>query len=117
MKKYIRSSWNSNRVAACCANSVRKPLEACSPKMYTEYRAATLKVVTRRGSVKFEHTYTSPVASACVVDGELRVTLENGVGLFYGYDGSSFVCRSSAMAEPVLAEAVSEPSGEAFSVA
>ncbi|MCR5056758.1 MAG: hypothetical protein K6B54_07595 [Clostridia bacterium] len=85
--------------------------------MYTEYRASTLKVVTRRGSVKFEHTYTSPVASACVVDGVLEVTLENGVGLTYRFDGSSFVRSGAAMAEPVTAEAVAEPSCAALRAA
>ena len=78
------SSWNPDRVAACCLNkpsrktSVRKP-----EQVYCEYRKDSLKVKTRRGAVRFYASYDSDIVSAHTTADGLEVELANGAHYSY----------------------------------
>ena len=78
------SSWNPDRVAACCLNkpsrkaSVRKP-----EQVYCEYRKDSLKVKARRGAVRFYANYDSDIVSAHTTANGLEVELANGAHYSY----------------------------------
>lgn len=81
---HIHSSWNPDRVAACCLNkpsrnvSVRKP-----EQVYCEYRKGSLKVKTHRGAVRFCVGYDSDIVSAHTTANGLEVELANGAHYSY----------------------------------
>ena len=62
---HIHSSWNSDRVAACCISKPRETAAVRRPvRMYTEFRGSALTVKTYRGAVKFAHVYEADVVGA-----------------------------------------------------
>ena len=51
---HIHSSWNSDRVAACCINKPRETAVVRRPvRLYTEFSGHALAVKTYHGAVKF----------------------------------------------------------------
>ena len=64
----ICSSWNTDRVAACCITRPRKvSAQKKVVKMYTEIRGNSVAVKTYRHAVKFAHVYEAKVVSAGVM--------------------------------------------------
>ena len=80
---HIHSSWNSDRVAACCISKPRETAAVRRPvRMYTEFRGSALTVKTYRGGVKFAHLYEADVIGARLSANELVVELERSGGSF-----------------------------------
>ena len=51
---HIHSSWNSDRVAACCISKPHKTAVVRHPiRLYTEFRGHALTVKSNRGALKF----------------------------------------------------------------
>ena len=88
---HIHSSWNSDRVAACCINKPREAAVVRRPvRMYTEFRGSALTVKTYRGAVKFVHVYEADVVGARISADALEVELENGVTYLYAFENGRF---------------------------
>ena len=84
--KTIKSSWNSDRVAAAACNRCAPKRIAPRPSaLYAQYKMGTniVSVFTRRGRKVFSRPFGDSILSACVIGDELRVETANG---------SSFVC-------------------------
>ena len=78
------SSWNPDRVAACCLNKPPRKASARKPEqVYCEYRKDSLKVKTRRGAVRFYASYDSDIVSAHTTADGLEVELVNGAHYSY----------------------------------
>ena len=78
------SSWNPDRVAACCLNKPPRKASARKPELvYCEYRKNSLKVKTRRGAVRFFASYDSDIVSAHTTADGLEVELANGAHYSY----------------------------------
>ena len=93
--KSIRSSWNSDRVAACVENRPRKvSAQKKVVKMYTEIRGNSVAVKTYRHAVKFAHVYEAKVVSAHLGDEALVIELENGSIYEYARKGNGFALMS-----------------------
>ena len=88
---HIHSSWNSDRVAACCINKPREAAVVRRPvRMYTEFRGHALTVKSYRGAVKFAHLYEADVIGARQSAGALEVELENGATYLYAFENGRF---------------------------
>ena len=88
---HIHSSWNSDRVAACCISKPHKTAVVRRPvRMYTEFRGPALTVKTYRGAVKFAHVYEADVIGARLSADELEVELENGATYLYAFEAGRF---------------------------
>ena len=100
---HLHSSWNSDRVAACCINKPRKYSSVRKPvRMYTELRGHSLAVKTRRGAVKFAHIYSANIVEASFDDGKLNVELENGATYAYVYANGRFSREVDSTVRPAL---------------
>ena len=77
----LKSSWNSDRVAAAFCNR-RQPKRAVSrpTAFYTQYKNGgdAVTVYTRRGRKVFSCRFGEEIASACIVNEKLRVETVNG---------------------------------------
>lgn len=77
----LKSSWNSDRVAAAFCNR-RQPKRAVPrpAAFYTQYKNGgdAVTVYTRRGRKVFSRQFGEEIASACVVEEELRVETVSG---------------------------------------
>ena len=92
---HIHSSWNSDRVAACCISKPHKTAVVRHPvRMYTEFRGPALTVKTYRGAVKFAHVYEADVTGARLSADVLEVELGNGVVYFYAFEAGRFHLRT-----------------------
>ena len=88
---HIHSSWNSDRVAACCISKPREAAAVRRPvRMYTEFRGSALTVKTYRGAVKFAHVYEADVVGARMSVDALEVELENGATHLYAFENGRF---------------------------
>ena len=88
---HIHSSWNSDRVAACCISKPHKTaVVRRSVRMYTEFRGPALTVKTYRGAVKFAHVYEADVIGARLSADELEVELEDGATYLYAFENGRF---------------------------
>lgn len=92
--KTLRSSWNSDRVAACYVNRPRTTPKKRETRMYTEYRGKNLKVKTYRNAIRYAASYNSDIASAVYSSGELTVRLIDGSIYTYALDNEKFVQTS-----------------------
>ena len=96
--KSIRSSWNSDRVAACVENRPRKvSAQKKVVKMYTEIRGNSVAVKTYRHAVKFAHVYEAKVVSAHLGDEALVIELENGSTYEYVRKGNGFALTGCSL--------------------
>ena len=96
--KSIRSSWNSDRVAACVENRPRKvSAQKKVVKMYTEIRGNSVAVKTYRHAVKFAHVYEAKVVSAHLGDEALVIELENGSTYEYARKGNGFALTGCSL--------------------
>ena len=92
---HIHSSWNSDRVAACCISKPRETAAVRRPiRMYTEFRGSALTVKTYRGAVKFAHVYDADVIDAWLSTDVLEVGLENGAAYVYAFENGRFRLRT-----------------------
>lgn len=106
---HIHSSWNSDRVAACCISKPRETAAVRRPiRMYTEFRGSALTVKTYRGAVKFAHVYEADVVGARQSADTLEVELENGVTYLYAFKNGRFHLKTlpTPVATPRSAENV-----------
>ena len=88
---HIRSSWNSDRVAACCINKPRKDAAVRRPaRMYAKFSGRALTVKSNRGALKFVHLYEADVICALMSADTLEVELENGAKCFYAFEAGRF---------------------------
>lgn len=87
---FMHSSWNSDRVAACCIAKPHKVSTGRRVKMYAQFKNEELKVLTYRGTEKFHMVYNAPIASAVVRDDGLEVELSNGDHYEYDYACGKF---------------------------
>jgi len=101
----ICSSWNTDRVAACCLVS-RHPVSAQKKvvKMYTEIRSNFVAVKTYRRAVRFAHEYEAKVLSAHLGDNGLVVELANGSTYEYARIGDKFVLTGCSLPKMVAGE-------------
>jgi len=98
----MRSSWNSDRVAA--AFLTRRAPKRTAPrhsKLYAEYKIGsdTISVFTRRGRKVFTRHFGDTILSACVSGDQLWVETANG---------GRFVCDAWT-GKPLESEAPLEP--------
>ena len=92
---HIHSSWNSDRVAACCISKPHKTAVVRRPvRMYAEFSGHALTVKTYRGAVKFAHVYEDDVIDARLSADTLEVELENGVTYPYAFENGRFHLRT-----------------------
>ena len=92
---HIHSSWNSDRVAACCISKPHKSaVVRRSVCMYTEFRGSALTVKTYRGGVKFAHVYEADVIGPQLSADTLEVELENGTTYLYAFENGRFHLRT-----------------------
>lgn len=97
---HIRSSWNSDRVAACCINKPHKTAAVRRPvRMYTEFSGHALTVKTYRGAVKFAHVYDADVIDAWLSSDVLEVGLENGAAYVYAFENGHFHLKTLPASE------------------
>ena len=109
----LRSSWNSDRVAACI---LCKPVKAVRVKrpvhLYSECRGNQLKVLSVRRAVKFSAVYGSAIVSAPCTDSGLVVELADGTRYEYSrtFDGVfTKTCETApAVQLPCISSAVSK---------
>ena len=88
---HIHSSWNSDRVAACCISKCREIANVRrSTRMYTRFSGRALTVKTTCGTVKFVHLYEADVVCARLTADALEVELENGAVYFYAFENGRF---------------------------
>ena len=88
---HIHSSWNSDRVAACCINKRRETAVVRHPaRVYAEFCGHALAVKTYRGKMKFVHLYEADVICARLSADTLEVELENGAKYFYTFEDGRF---------------------------
>lgn len=100
---HIHSSWNPDRVAACCINKLRKTAVVRRPvRMYTEFSGHALTVKTYRGAIKFVHLYEADIICARLSADVLEVKLENGAVCFYAFEGGRFRLQTSPTPETTL---------------
>jgi hypothetical protein len=77
----IRSSWNSDRVAAAfCNRRVPKRTAPRLSALYAQYQIGSdmVSVFTRRGRKVFTRHFGDTILSACVSGDQLRVETANG---------------------------------------
>ena len=78
----MRSSWNSDRVAAATLNR-RAPKRTAPrpPALYAQYKTGSdmVSVFTRRGRELFTRHFGDTISSACVRGDKLEVETANGV--------------------------------------
>lgn len=106
---HIHSSWNPDRVAACCINKPRKTAVVRRPvRMYAEFSGHALTVKTYHGAVKFVHLYEADVIGARLSADTLEVELENGTTYLYAFEAGRFHLRTlpAPVATPCSAENV-----------
>ena len=106
---HIHSSWNSDRVAACCISKPRETAAVRRPvRMYTEFRGSALTVKTYRGAVKFAHVYEADVVGARMSADALEVELENGATYLYAFENGRFHLQAlpASVATPRYSENV-----------
>ena len=72
--KTLKSSWNSDRVAAATIAKRSCPARPVSA-MFTQYKAGSdeVQVITRRGRVVFSRRFGGAIASACLHGDALEV--------------------------------------------
>lgn len=88
---HIHSSWNPDRVAACCINKPREIDVARRPaRMYAKFSGRALTVKSNRGALKFVHLYDADVICARMSADTLEVELENGAKYFYAFEAGRF---------------------------
>lgn len=92
--EHIHSSWNSDRIAASLLNKSRKTPGKWETPLIAVFKGKDLKVVTGRGAVRFAADYRDTIASACCLDGWLRVVLADGSVFTYGYDTADGTFRA-----------------------
>ena len=80
---HIRSSWNSDRVAASCFNKPHAQPKKRVVRMFTEYRGRELKLKTAYGSVRFSARYESDIVAAGLDGTALTVELADGSAFRY----------------------------------
>ena len=81
---HIHSSWNPDRVAACCSNKRRETAVVRHPaRMYAKFSGRALTVKSNRGALKFVHLYDADVSCARMSADTLEVELENGAVHLY----------------------------------
>ena len=86
----LRSSWNSDRVAACILCKPAKAVRAKRPvHLFTVYHDNQLKVLSIRRTVKFSAVYRAAIVSAVCTDSGLVVELADGSRYEYSrtFDG------------------------------
>ena len=77
----LRSSWNSDRVAAAfITRRVPKRTAFRRPALYAQYKIGSdmVSVFTRRGRKVFTRHFGDTILSACVSGDQLRVETANG---------------------------------------
>lgn len=100
---HIHSSWNPDRVAACCINKPRKTAVVRRPvRMYTEFSGHALTVKTYRGTVKLVHLYEADIICARLSADALEVKLENGAAYLYAFEAGRFRLQTLPTPETTL---------------
>ena len=77
----IRSSWNSDRVAAAyCSQHTAKRAPSRRAALYAQHKTGSdmVSVFTRRGREVFSRRFGDEIASAIVIGDELHVETANG---------------------------------------
>ena len=83
---HIRSSFNSDRIAACLASKKRKARTASARHYYAQYSGNVVSVRYGRGHIKFERAFDSKIVSAVCREGNLNVELENGANYVFAIE-------------------------------
>ena len=77
----LRSSWNSDRIAAavCCRRHSKKNEHHLSA-LFAQYKVNSdqVEVYTRRGRKVYSRQFGDTILSACIVGDELQVETMNG---------------------------------------
>ena len=100
----LRSSWNSDRVAAAfITRRVSKRTEFRRPALYAQYKigADMVSVFTRRGRKVFTRHFGDTILSACVSGDQLRVETANG-GRFVCDAWTGKLLESEAPLKPAI---------------
>lgn len=79
--KYLRSSWNPDRVAACLINKPHATVTPRTSGRFAEFSGTAVRVRTRRGRIIFEHKFENTILSAVIRNGKLIVSV-NGHGTY-----------------------------------
>jgi len=102
--RQLRSSWNSDRVAAAfITRRVPKRTAFRRPALCAQYKIGsnTVSVFTRRGRKVFTRHYGGTILSACVSGDQLMVKTANG-GRFVCDAFTGKLLESEAPLEPAI---------------
>ena len=97
--KTLRSSWNSDRIAAAvCSRRPARKTEHRPPALYAQLnvKSNVVSVFTRRGREVFSRRFDDAVYSACIVGNSLQVEMvDGGRYLFDAWSGDLLTAEVS----------------------
>ena len=86
--KTLRSSWNSDRIAACCQKPAKRPHIPRKRYLFAQYRGKEVSIMGAYGKKHFTIRFDSEIVSAIVKDDNLYVeTMDQSTYIYNAITG------------------------------